>query len=465
MTRGNEGIDWSREASIVQESAIKAAAELRAAARGARAIVYSHDTYGLGNIRRMLAISRHLVEHLPDLSILLITGSPVIHSFRLPSRLDYIKLPCLSRVKRESYSSKYLKLGDVEMTRLRSILIQDAVLAFEPDLFLVDKKPYGINNELTCVIRRLRRERPWTNHVLILRDIIDSPEATIRTWEERDYYRAIDLFDQILVLGSRDVFDLCSEYRLPAHAAEKVTFCGYTRREGTVRERAEVRREIGVEDDEKLVLVTTGGGQDGAFLLKAYLDDEPLLGEKHGVKSLIVDGPEIPELHWKEIHSKASGHPRVTLLDFTDDMLSLMNAADLVVSMGGYNTTCEILTLNKRAIVVPRVAPVEEQLIRAERLSRMGCFRVIHPSQLQAGCLAQAVLSELNEHDQARSSTRLDLNGLPRIAEYVRGVLNTVNAERGMPIAAHESVTAPENDFIHIARPVRRAGSGVAEGA
>jgi len=60
-----------------------------------RLLVYSHDTFGLGNIRRMLCICEYLLEALPTLSILLVSGSPMVHSFRIPRRLDYIKLPCL----------------------------------------------------------------------------------------------------------------------------------------------------------------------------------------------------------------------------------------------------------------------------------------------------------------------------------------------------------------------------------
>jgi predicted glycosyltransferase len=71
-------------------------------------LVYSHDTYGLGNITRMLAICQHLLEVIPDLSILLVTGSPVVHSLRLAELLDYIKLPSLNRVARGEYTTKYL---------------------------------------------------------------------------------------------------------------------------------------------------------------------------------------------------------------------------------------------------------------------------------------------------------------------------------------------------------------------
>src|SRR5688572_7246021 len=90
-------------------------------------IVYSHDTYGLGNIRRMLSLCEHLISASSDCSILLLTGSPLVHAFRLPQRLDYIKLPCLSRTNRDTYRASHL-VADTEVTiRLRSRLILSAI--------------------------------------------------------------------------------------------------------------------------------------------------------------------------------------------------------------------------------------------------------------------------------------------------------------------------------------------------
>jgi predicted glycosyltransferase len=39
----------------------------------------------------------------------------------------------------------------------------------------------------------------------------------------------------------------------------------------------------------------------------------------------------------------------------------------------------EILSLRKRAVVVPRTQPVEEQWIRAQRMAELGLFAAIHP--------------------------------------------------------------------------------------
>ncbi len=109
-----------------------------------RLLVYSHDTFGLGNIRRMLAICKYLLNTVPRLSILLVSGSPVVHSFRMPVGLDYIKLPCLGRNESGELSAKYLCSQTKEITQIRADLIRSTVVNFKPNLILVDKKPYGL---------------------------------------------------------------------------------------------------------------------------------------------------------------------------------------------------------------------------------------------------------------------------------------------------------------------------------
>src|SRR5678810_602523 len=71
-------------------------------------LLYSHDTFGLGNIRRTLLLAQELIDQYPKAAVLLITGSQMIHSFRIPKGVDYIKLPCLDRIDAEKYQSRFL---------------------------------------------------------------------------------------------------------------------------------------------------------------------------------------------------------------------------------------------------------------------------------------------------------------------------------------------------------------------
>jgi predicted glycosyltransferase len=385
-------------------------------------LVYSHDTYGLGNIRRMLAICRRLIEVIPDLSILLVTGSPVIHSLRLPELLDYIKLPCLTRTGRGEYSTKYLNADINDAIRLRSDLILAAVANFKPDLLMVDKKPLGVKGELAATLDYLQTKAHQTRRVLILRDILDSPETIISNWERNGHYdAAARYYDQVLVLGEQKIFDPVKEYRFPRSVAGKTVFCGYVGKEKEGEQSDEVRRDLGVGEQDKLVLVTPGGGQDGYHIIENYLAGIKAAGLL--VKSLIVCGPEMPGQQKIELQKRAAADPNAIFYEFTGEMMSLMSAADVVVAMGGYNTVCEIISLKKRAIVIPRVRPTQEQLMRAEKMSRLGLFKMIHPDELSPESLIEKVNEYMAESGDPIAPPVLDLNGLPKVAGHIRALL------------------------------------------
>ncbi len=385
-------------------------------------LVYSHDTYGLGNLRRMLGICHALNQTNDELSILLISGSPMVHEFRLTDGIDYIKLPCLTRTDREDYAVKSLRMGIHETIKLRADLILAAAKNFQPDLFLVDKKPFGIKNELQPSFEYLKESKPEMKAALILRDILDTPESTMSVWNSHDYFQVINsYYDQVLVLGESEIFDPRSEYQFPKSVAEKVKFCGYTRREAGARSREEIRKKLQLEEKTRLILVTLGGGEDAFETITKYLEGTNSLDENHRLHSLLIYGPEMNEPHRQALLQASSQNPHITLMEFTNDLMSYLNAADLVISMGGYNTICEILSLQKKAIVIPRVKPVQEQLMRAERMSKLGFFKFIHPENLTSDGLMSAMQIELNSNQ--RPAVHFNLNAHHKITECVSELL------------------------------------------
>lgn len=407
-----------------------------------RLLAYSHDTYGLGNIRRMLGVCNHLVEAIPDLSILLISGSPMVHSFRIKNGIDYIKLPCLSRTSAEGYAAKSIGIDLEETVQMRSNLILHTANSFKPDVILVDKKPYGVEHELRETLDYVHANLPDTKLALLLRDVLDSAEATTAVWRKNHYYEAVRKFyDLVLVAGLQGVFDLSKEYRFPCAAQAKVRFCGYLGQDEKPRRRAELRRELNPQTD-KLVLVTVGGGEDGFDLLKNYLTALSPRGDAQGFDSVIVCGPEMAPQRRAEIIALAARRAHVQVREFVSDMVGHMDAADVVVSMGGYNTVCELLSLHKHAVIVPRAKPVEEQWIRAQRMANLGLFRVIHPDCVTPANLRAAVDELIRRHDEQPMPPSLDLDGLPKIAGHIAGLLSQVSEEIRRPRLAGQRYIA-----------------------
>lgn len=388
-----------------------------------RIFIYCHDAYGMGNARRMMAISRHLATTLPDANLLLASGSPVIHGFRLPDRVDYIKLPSVARTDREQYATRYLTTGIRDTIRLRAALLRAAVQDFQPDLVLVDKKPFGIMHELGDAIRYLRTNSPDTKHVLVLRDILDAPEPTIACLASSHFERDINsCFDLVAVLGTPDVFDVRREYALDAETRSRVAFCGYVRSAPGARTPDDIRQSLGVSAGEQLLLVTPGSGEDGRVLLDTSMSAIARVRQQAGgatVRALVMAGPQLPADDLARLTAAAQSIGGTTVQTFTDDMSSYVSAADLVVAMGGYNTVCDILSLAARAVVVPRVRPVAEQWIRAERMQALGFFTAVHPDGITPERLAQAIGDTLARPARRIPPEDVNLGGLPGLMTHL----------------------------------------------
>ncbi|MGB7925536.1 MAG: glycosyltransferase [Pyrinomonadaceae bacterium] len=381
-------------------------------------LLYSHDTFGLGNIRRTLLLAQELIEQHPGAAILLITGSQMIHSFRIPDGVDYIKLPCLDRIDAERYEPRFLSACSEEVKRTRSAILEKSVLGFEPDLMIVDKRPAGVDGELLETLRALRRKQLPTKLVLGMRDILDDPERTRRNLQSNHSFEIIEqFFDEVWIYGSQSIFDTVKEYGFPDRVASITHFCGYLK-----RPTAQAARTGGPPH----VLITTGGGGDGSQMIEAYLEGLSGLPRNIALKSTVVFGPQMSPESRATVLERFGYLSDVTFSDFEPDMTALYAEADIVVSMAGYNTVCELLSFGRHAILVPRAEPVKEQLIRARLLAAQGIFDIIEPQDLNPENMIDKVLAALKP--VAVVPMPFELDGLPTIRERMNALLGEKGA-------------------------------------
>jgi predicted glycosyltransferase len=387
---------------------------LSASARCAapKVLLYSHDTFGLGNIRRTLLLAESIGDAYPAASLLIVTGSPMIHAFRIPARTDYIKLPCLTRPAADRYEPAYLNTRASEVADIRAGVLERAILGFAPDLMIVDKRAAGIGGELIEPLRALRRMRGSTKIVLGIRDILDTPERTrLSLKRAHDMKTIARYYDEVWIYGEQSVFDAAAEYGFPPDVARKTRYCGYLKRP--------TRRAVR-EDGPPRVLVTTGGGEDGSELIETYLEGLIALPRSVALRTTVVFGPQMAAGTRDRLIGRFGDLSDVEFFDFDADLSQRYAAADVVVSMAGYNTVCELLSCAMRAVLVPRSRPVGEQLLRARLLAARGLFDVVEPDDLRPDHLMSVVLRRLQ---QPPAPTALDLDGLPRIHRRVGALL------------------------------------------
>ncbi len=340
---------------------------------GVRVLIYSHDTFGLGHLRRCRTIAHALVEKYKGLSVLILSGSPIIGSFDFRARVDFVRIPGVIKLYNGEYTSLGLHIDLSQTMAIRASIIRHTAEMFAPNLFIVDKEPLGLKGELQETLSIMKAR--GTTLVLGLRDVMDEPTLLRREWKSRNLLPVLEeIYDEIWVYGHDKFWDPLAEMDVPASVREKMIYTGYLRR--TVPQATKLPPVVDLE--QPYLLVTAGGGGDGDqmidWVLRAYETGAKLM------RAVLVLGPFMrPEMQ-AEVHERVASLDAVEVLTFDSHLELLMEKAAGVVAMGGYNTFCEILSLDKPALIMPRVAPRKEQLVRAQRASELGVAHIFVPS-------------------------------------------------------------------------------------
>ena len=342
--------------------------------RQPRMLIYSHDSFGLGHLRRCRAIAQSLVAYRDDLSILMIAGSPIVGAFSFSPNVEFIRVPGVVKLANESYQPHSPGLSIEDLMAIRSAIILETARVFEPDIFLVDKEPLGLRGEVEATLRYLKERKKLL--VLGLRDVMDEPTRLAEEWERKHSLPALEhLYDHIWIYGLPEVYDPLTGIAVSDAVRQKTRFTGYLRRGKTPSGLYPPPHEI----EEPFFLVTTGGGGDGAMLvdwvLRAYEFDRSL-----DMPAKIVLGPFMGPSQQTGFVERVARLKHVEAIAFEANMEALMQRAAAVVAMGGYNTFCEILSMDKRALILPRTMPRAEQFIRAARAEELGLVSMLLPN-------------------------------------------------------------------------------------
>jgi predicted glycosyltransferase len=304
------------------------------------------------------------------MSVVILSGSPVIGSFEFGSGVDYVRVPGVTKLPDGDYRSLNLNVSIDEAVGLREAIILQTARTFRPDLLIVDKEPTGFRGELMPALERLRDD--GCRLVLGVRDVMDEPALLAVEWERKAATEALcGYYDEIWVYGLKEIYEPLAALNLPWQVEQRVTYTGYLRRD--LPQRSPLVRYPKLTKA-PFILVTTGGGGDGDevidWVIAAYEADQSL-----DIPALIVFGPFINRDRRRGFVERIARHPMLDAIAFDTKIELLMQKASAIVGMGGYNTFCEILSFDKPALVVPRTRPRREQHIRAVEAERLGLVR------------------------------------------------------------------------------------------
>ncbi len=380
-----------------------------------RVLLYSHDSCGLGHLRRGLAIAGGVVTRFSNADVLIVTGSPCATQFELPDRCDIVRLPAVGKDARGQYIPRKLSGLVSRIVELRSRLILASYNSFDPHIVIVDHQPTGLLGEALGMLRAARSD--GKSVIYGMRDILDAPEVVATAWDSHEHRWVLaQAYDRICVYGTPEIFDPRIEYKVLAPYRHKIEFTGYiaaplikTKRRPSPSFR-------------KRVLVTMGGGEDGHQSVDTYiraLKGSPADWDTHIVTGPLMDPTQVRH-HKREI-DRLGLADRVRIQRFSACLPRLMQESDLVVGMAGYNSCAEIMQCRVPAILLPRLQPRKEQLIRAQRLEEMGLARCLvnaNPEQLR-----NAIEQALERRDSMEGYPSLD--GLETLCDMISSLVTT----------------------------------------
>jgi len=375
-----------------------------------RAMTYSHDGFGLGHLRRTSSIARRLAQDAPGSSVIMLVGCSVGAFFELPPGIDFIKIPSILKADNGVYPPLGLRITAKEVKRLRASAMHTAVQVFRPHLFLVDHVPTGVRGELLPTLRMLRERGDQPVVALGMRDILDDPQTVRKLWRREKTYKAIgDYYDEVLVYGCREMFDAAAEYGLKAELGKRIKYCGYVCSEEPHLSKEEMREHLQVRKD-KLIVVTAGGGYDAFPMMQACMEALRLLGKDLPFEIIFITGPlmRCGDREWLRKHAERA---EVRVLSHVHGKASYINAADLVITMAGYNSLAEIVSLKKKALVIPRRGPRAEQIMRARIFAERGLVDALYPSELIPKAVAARIMADLERTDYPRFDGTVNLSG------------------------------------------------------
>lgn len=385
-----------------------------------RIVTYSHDSFGLGHLRRTLAIGRFLAREIPEASVLSLIGSTMAQMYfdqESPNH-DYLKLPTVTKTGADEYAARHLHLPLADVLKLRRSLVFAALDEFPPDLLLIDKSPRGIGDELVEPLEWLRREKPGCRVVLGLRDILDDPAVVQMQWHTPGFSRWIQsIYDEIWIWGEQRVYDTLHEYNFPLEIREISRYLGYLPIEPVCSDYGRLRAKAGVtEAGQKLLLMTAGGGGDAYPIYEQFIAGFRDAAAP-SVRVMAVAGPLMSEHEFAALREAFRPvHDRVRLVRFLTHFEDWMRASDAIICMGGYNTLREIASIGKPTLVVPRTYPRREQEIRAGVFASRGWCHTLGPDEAVSSAVRR-FCDRLQNDDLAHSLTTLPCRGFESLRE------------------------------------------------
>lgn len=385
-----------------------------------RIVFYCQHVLGVGHVFRSLEIIKGLKDH----EVIMVTGGAEVE-FDKPSHMTQIQLPGLMMTPDfKDFIPLEEGVTDVEDVLTRRLeQFKGIMREYRPDVFLVELFPFGRKKfrfELLPILESVNFGS-WgpCKAVCSVRDILVEKDDMKRQ-VHRVHQMLNPNFQAVLVHSDPKLVRLDETFPGVDGIVPEVHYTGYVARAPEPGAGAALRQELGI-GDAPLIVQSVGGGHIGGNLLRSTLAASPLLARTHRHKLIVFTGPYASDEDFAEYQAMAKGHDWITVKRFTKRFPDYLDAANLSVSLGGYNTTMNLLATNTYGLMYPFLQN-REQRMRTARLEERGIVKMLLDEDLAPGIMAANMAAGL---DRAPKPHGLDLNGGPTSARILERLIRS----------------------------------------
>lgn len=377
---------------------------------------YCQHVLGIGHYFRSLEIARALDRH----ELVLVTGGPPVE-VPLPPHVTEYRLPGLQMdgsFTVVSPTDKNRSLDEVREERKK--LLYSLFERSAPDIFLIELYPFGRRSfafEIEPVLEAVRRgDFPSTKIICSLRDILVEKKNQ-QTYEQRALNLLNKYFDGLLVHADETLVSLGETFESTDKITIPLVYTGFVTPRPSADGGRKVRTRLGLQGKEALVVASAGGGKVGYDLLGAVVEAHACLAGERKLRLCVFTGPLMSEANFSVLSNRVASLPGIEVARFTDDFLDYLSAADLSISMAGYNTCMNILAAGVPSLVLP-FAQNREQRIRAEKLAALGGLNLLREEDLEPSRLAVLITAMLSS-EKKPVKVPINLDGARETARWI----------------------------------------------
>jgi predicted glycosyltransferase len=393
-------------------------------------LFYCQNLLGLGHLVRTTEIMRHLVK---DFKVCLIEGGQTVPGLEIPPEVEVIHLPTLQvEVTASLMPIKTLKVADSSLTvaevkELRKNTILKVLEEFQPDCLITEGYPFSkkhsLSFELAPLLEQVKSAKDPIKVVCSLRDIIMVKKFEDKAKEEVERCQFMNhYYDMLLYHSDQKIHKLEESFSKAKDLTCPVHYTGYVV-QSLPETMATLEEDItSLSSKEPMILVSIGGGKMGHELIDAVVAAAPILEKSLPHRIEIFTGPMMPDEKFFQLQELAKDQTNLKIRRYTTQLIAYMRKASLSLSLGGYNTTMNVLKTGVRSMIYPSNKD-REQAIRAEKLEQRGILDLIHPHELEPHCLAQKIVTCLNKQPPGDLIESLDLEGAQKTAQLLKSLL------------------------------------------